>query len=41
MSTSFGYPSASNPLPAKHSGPTTAPSGVKNHPKSTQQTIKK
>lgn len=37
---SFGYPSTNNPLPAKHSGPNTAPvvPGVKvvNHPKSTQ-----
>lgn len=33
---SFGYPSTNNPLPAKHSGPNTAPSGVVNHPKSTQ-----
>lgn len=39
---SFGYPSTSNPLPAKHSGPNTTPvvSGVKiiNYPKSTQTT---
>lgn len=33
---SFGYPSTNNPLPAKHSGPNTAPAGVVNHPKSTQ-----
>lgn len=36
---SFGYPSANNPLPAKHSGPFSAPAGVVNHPKSTQETI--
>lgn len=36
---SFGYPSANNPLPAKHSGPDTAPSGVTNHPKSTQESL--
>jgi hypothetical protein len=36
---SFGHPSANNPLPAKHSGPNTAPAGVVNHPKSTQNTI--
>lgn len=37
---SFGYPSTNNPLPAKHSGPNTAPAGasVVNHPKSTQTT---
>lgn len=39
MSTSFGYPSAANPLPAKHSGPNTAPAGVVNYPKSTQKTL--
>ncbi len=36
---SFGYPSANNPLPAKHSGPNTAPAGVVNHPKSTQESL--
>ena len=36
---SFGYPSANDPLPAKHSGPNTAPSGVVNHANSTQETI--
>lgn len=36
---SFGYPSTNNPLPAKHSGPFSAPEGVVNHPKSTQETI--
>jgi hypothetical protein len=39
MATSFGYPSAANPLPAKSSGPNTAPSGVINYPKSTQSTL--
>jgi hypothetical protein len=36
---SFGYPSTNNPLPAKHSGPNTAPAGVENYPKSTQNTL--
>lgn len=39
MSNSFGYPTTANPLPAKTSGPNTAPAGVVNHPKSTQSTL--
>jgi len=37
---SFGYPSANNPLPAGHAGPSSPVAGVVNHPKSTQETKK-